>query len=277
MRVQFLGWEDPLEKEMAPHSIFLLVNPVDRGAWLAAVHGVTEELDMTITEKQQKWYMSRWFFFSSAWTLKGVSATVSEIRCGLECRAFIQSQMNTVLLPLIVCCESSCQRDSVKIKSGNISFWSKSTCSSQSVGSVAVVHGLNCSEAGGIFPDQGPNPCLLHWQVDSLPMSHQGFNFLFHLAHGEDRVPKRRAVLANVTQPRSWASQLLWNCMWSRRQNTEDLFISLVPGGVFGELCPLAITSSSHCLCFPHTDPVSVSWVFHPPPPPAKVWNPIPS
>ena len=54
MRVQFLGWEDPLEKEMAPHSIFLLVNPVDRGAWLAAVHGVTEELDMTITEKQQK-------------------------------------------------------------------------------------------------------------------------------------------------------------------------------------------------------------------------------
>ena len=42
MRVQFLGWEDPLEKEMAPHSIFLLVNPVDRGAWLAAVHGVAK-------------------------------------------------------------------------------------------------------------------------------------------------------------------------------------------------------------------------------------------
>ena len=26
---------------------------------------------------------------------------------------------------------------------------------------------------GGIFPDQGLNPCLLHWQVDSLPLSHQ--------------------------------------------------------------------------------------------------------
>ena len=28
--------------------------------------------------------------------------------------------------------------------------------------------------ACGIFPDQGPNPCLLHWQADSLPLSHQG-------------------------------------------------------------------------------------------------------
>ena len=26
----------------------------------------------------------------------------------------------------------------------------------------------------GIFPTQGSNLCLLHWQVDSLPLSHQG-------------------------------------------------------------------------------------------------------
>ena len=26
----------------------------------------------------------------------------------------------------------------------------------------------------GIFPDRGSNLCLLHWQVDSLPLSHQG-------------------------------------------------------------------------------------------------------
>ena len=25
-----------------------------------------------------------------------------------------------------------------------------------------------------IFPDLGLNPCLLHWQADSLPVSHQG-------------------------------------------------------------------------------------------------------
>ena len=40
--------------------------------------------------------------------------------------------------------------------------------------SVISVHGLSCSEARGIFPDQGLNPCLLHWQVDCLPPSHQG-------------------------------------------------------------------------------------------------------
>ena len=26
----------------------------------------------------------------------------------------------------------------------------------------------------GIFPDRGSNPCLLHWQEDSLPLSRQG-------------------------------------------------------------------------------------------------------
>ena len=34
--------------------------------------------------------------------------------------------------------------------------------------------GLSCSAACGIFMDQGSNPCLLHWQVDSLPLNHQG-------------------------------------------------------------------------------------------------------
>ena len=36
-----------------------------------------------------------------------------------------------------------------------------------STGSVVVAHGLSCSAACGIFPDQGSNPCLLHWQADS--------------------------------------------------------------------------------------------------------------
>ena len=34
-------------------------------------------------------------------------------------------------------------------------------------GSVVVVHGLSCPAACGIFPDQGLNPCTLHWQADS--------------------------------------------------------------------------------------------------------------
>ena len=30
------------------------------------------------------------------------------------------------------------------------------------------MHGLSCSVACGIFPDQGSNPCPLHWQADSF-------------------------------------------------------------------------------------------------------------
>ena len=32
---------------------------------------------------------------------------------------------------------------------------------------VVVVHGFSCTAACGIFPDEGSNPCPLHWQVDS--------------------------------------------------------------------------------------------------------------
>ena len=31
----------------------------------------------------------------------------------------------------------------------------------------------------GIFPDQGSNPCPLHWQADSQPLRHQGSPYLF--------------------------------------------------------------------------------------------------
>ena len=34
---------------------------------------------------------------------------------------------------------------------------------------VVVAHGLSCSQARGIFAHQGSNPCLLHWQADSVP------------------------------------------------------------------------------------------------------------
>ena len=41
--VRSLGWGDPLEESMATHSSILAwKTPVDRGAWWAAVHGVTK-------------------------------------------------------------------------------------------------------------------------------------------------------------------------------------------------------------------------------------------
>ena len=52
MRVRSLGWEDPLEEGMAihleqdclggGHGNSCLENPMDRGAWWAAVYGVTQ-------------------------------------------------------------------------------------------------------------------------------------------------------------------------------------------------------------------------------------------
>ena len=45
---------------------------------------------------------------------------------------------------------------------------------SRRAGSVIVAHGPSCSTACGILPDQGSNPCPLHWQVDSQPLRHQG-------------------------------------------------------------------------------------------------------
>ena len=57
--VQSLGWEDPLEKEMAIHSSILAQkNPMDGGTWWATVHGVTRNQtqlsDFTFTFKQKK-------------------------------------------------------------------------------------------------------------------------------------------------------------------------------------------------------------------------------
>ena len=45
---------------------------------------------------------------------------------------------------------------------------------SRRAGSVVVAHGSSCSAACGILPDQGSNPCPLHWQADSQPLRHQG-------------------------------------------------------------------------------------------------------
>ena len=42
-----LGWEEPLEKEMASHPS--IQNPMDRGAWQTAVCGVTK---MSLATKQ---------------------------------------------------------------------------------------------------------------------------------------------------------------------------------------------------------------------------------
>ena len=64
---------------------------------------------------------------------------------------------------------------------------------SRCAGSVVVAHGPSRSAACGILPDQGSNPCPLHWQADSQPLRHQGspviaiFILLFQHQHLEER------------------------------------------------------------------------------------------
>ena len=45
---------------------------------------------------------------------------------------------------------------------------------SRRAGSAIVAHGPSRSAACGILPDQGSNPCPLHWQADPQPLRHQG-------------------------------------------------------------------------------------------------------
>ena len=60
---------------------------------------------------------------------------------------------------------------------------------SRRAGSVVVAHGPSCSAACGIFPDQGSNPCPLHWQADSQPLCHQGSPHLFFIKYCFPIVP----------------------------------------------------------------------------------------
>ena len=75
--------------------------------------------------------------------------------------------------------------------------------------SVAVVHKLSCSAACGVFMDQGLNLCLMHWQADSLPLSHQGSPGIWFLPEqqGPERQCANRCALESAEL--SWNSSLL--------------------------------------------------------------------
>ena len=57
---------------------------------------------------------------------------------------------------------------------------------SRRAGSVVVAHGPSCSAACGILPNQGSNPCPLHWQADSQPLCHQRSQFYIFLTLRSD-------------------------------------------------------------------------------------------
>ena len=61
----------------------------------------------------------------------------------------------------------------------------------QSTSSAVAVHRLSCSVACGLFLDQGSNPCLLHWQADSLSLIHEGRpQWVLKWLHGRQELVK---------------------------------------------------------------------------------------
>ena len=114
---------------------------------------------------------------------------------------------------------------------------------SRHAGSVVVVHGLSCSAACGIFPDQGSNPCPLHWQADSQPLRHEGspiFQFLkmwYHiflaLVSGD-----KSTVHLNCFSP---IGKVLFSCCCFQFFSLFFIFsLTLIClGGYFLGVCPL--------------------------------------
>ena len=84
---------------------------------------------------------------------------------------------------------------------------------SRRAGSVVVAHGPSCSAACGILPDQGLNPCPLHWQADSQPLRHQGSPIMvnFYLALSVFQLCYEYLIYLSSLNPRDNLKTLHWS------------------------------------------------------------------
>ena len=95
-----------------------------------------------------------------------------------------------------------------------------------SCGSPVLEHGLNsCGMACGIFPHQGLNLCLPHWQVDSLLLHQQGrpWNFSFEwITHAYSKKLKshRRGISER---------KFLLTSLWPTRSPPQSELLPLAP------------------------------------------------
>ena len=73
-------------------------------------------------------------------------------------------------------------------------------------GSVVMAHRLICPVACGIFPNQASNLCLLHWQMDSLPLRHQGspYKRIFKLAAAAAAATAKSLQSCLTVRPQRW-------------------------------------------------------------------------
>ena len=97
---------------------------------------------------------------------------------------------------------------------------------SRRAGSVVVAHGPSCSAPCGILPDQGSNPCPLHWQADSQPLRHQGSPGRWILNHCATREVPAGGFLTTAPPGESLCNFI--TCLGSWCLSTMCILFSLV-------------------------------------------------
>ena len=109
-----------------------------------------------------------------------------------------------------------------------------------------MVHRFSCSVACGIFLGQGSNLCLLHWQEDSLRLSHQRSPALFLLVYSI--ICLLFICLFPPPQPSAHltvAHTIVWSSYFS-----SPAAVYYHPPHLVGEVRPLLWTSAHAWLSF---------------------------
>ena len=96
------------------------------------------------------------------------------------------------------------------------------TTGSRRAGSAIVAHEPSCSAACGIFPDQGSNPCPLHWQADSQPLRHQGSPLILLFFANQVLYAPRMVLFAEHINY-GMLSACTWETLWLSDGLTAEL------------------------------------------------------
>ena len=159
-RWQRMRWLDGIPDSMDMNLSKLREMVKNREAWRAVVHGVTKSrawLSDWTTTLQKPWEKQTLFFLMRAFFA---------LLCFLACLG----PGSVLSLSLAVVSGAALPRHTgFSLQGTGSRCTGLSSCSLQALepmGSAAVGHGLSCSLACGIFPNQGSNPCPLRWQAD---------------------------------------------------------------------------------------------------------------